>query len=199
MTRWSPTRVSSRTVEDQLTEAGLPPVARIRLRSALVARGRRGARAGRDVGARQLRRARLRRRRRAARGGERTMSATTDAASGSTTRSPPATRARDEHGAPSAVGNADLAGPAARHPARRRSTRTPPSRVSASTRRRWRRSRTRSGSAAFCNRSSSAPPATDTSSSPASAAGAPPSWPARGRSPRSSTAHSTTPARSSSR
>ena len=37
VTRWSPTRVSSRTVEDQLTEAGLPPVARIRLRSALVA------------------------------------------------------------------------------------------------------------------------------------------------------------------
>ena len=37
VTRWSPTRVSSRMVEDQLTEAGLAPVARIRLRSALVA------------------------------------------------------------------------------------------------------------------------------------------------------------------
>ncbi len=37
VTRWSPTRVSSRTVEDQLTEAGLTPAGRIRLRSALVA------------------------------------------------------------------------------------------------------------------------------------------------------------------
>jgi len=37
VTRWSPTRVSSRSVEDQLTAAGLPPVARIRLRSVLVA------------------------------------------------------------------------------------------------------------------------------------------------------------------
>jgi len=37
VTRWSPARVSSRTVEDQLTEAGLTPAARIRLRSALVA------------------------------------------------------------------------------------------------------------------------------------------------------------------
>ncbi len=54
VTRWSPTRVSSRTVEDQLTEAGLPPVARIRLRSALGRGGRGGAGAGRDVGARQL-------------------------------------------------------------------------------------------------------------------------------------------------
>lgn len=37
VTRWSPTRISSRTVEDQLTEAGLAPAARIRLRSALIA------------------------------------------------------------------------------------------------------------------------------------------------------------------
>jgi chromosome partitioning protein len=37
LTRWSPTRVSSRSVEDQLTEAGLPPAGHIRLRSALVA------------------------------------------------------------------------------------------------------------------------------------------------------------------
>ncbi len=37
VTRWSPTRVSSRTVEDQLTEAGLTPAGRICLRSALVA------------------------------------------------------------------------------------------------------------------------------------------------------------------
>jgi chromosome partitioning protein len=37
VTRWSPGRVSSRTVEDQLVAAGLAPAARIRLRSALVA------------------------------------------------------------------------------------------------------------------------------------------------------------------
>jgi chromosome partitioning protein len=37
VTRWSPTRLSSRTVEDRLAEAGLPPAGRIRLRSALVA------------------------------------------------------------------------------------------------------------------------------------------------------------------
>ena len=37
VTRWSPTRISSRTVEDRLTEAGLAPAGRIRLRSALVA------------------------------------------------------------------------------------------------------------------------------------------------------------------
>ena len=37
VTRWSPTRVSSRTVEDRLTEAGLAPAGRIRLRSTLVA------------------------------------------------------------------------------------------------------------------------------------------------------------------
>ena len=37
ITRWSPTRISSRTVEDRLTEAGMTPVGRIRLRSALVA------------------------------------------------------------------------------------------------------------------------------------------------------------------
>jgi chromosome partitioning protein len=36
ITRWSPVRVSSRTVEDRLVEAGLPPMARIRLRSALM-------------------------------------------------------------------------------------------------------------------------------------------------------------------
>ncbi len=37
VTRWSPTRISSRTVEDRLSEAGLAPAGRIRLRSALVA------------------------------------------------------------------------------------------------------------------------------------------------------------------
>ncbi len=37
VTRWSPGRVSSRTVEDQLIEAGLAPAGRIRLRSALIA------------------------------------------------------------------------------------------------------------------------------------------------------------------
>ena len=37
VTRWSPTRISSRTVEDRLAEAGLAPAGRIRLRSALVA------------------------------------------------------------------------------------------------------------------------------------------------------------------
>lgn len=37
ITRWSPTRISSRTVAEQLTAAGLPPAAHIRLRSALVA------------------------------------------------------------------------------------------------------------------------------------------------------------------
>ena len=37
VTRWSPGRVSSRTVDEQLVEAGLAPAARIRLRSALVA------------------------------------------------------------------------------------------------------------------------------------------------------------------
>jgi chromosome partitioning protein len=37
ITRWSPARISSRTVEDRLTDAGLVPVGRIRLRSALVA------------------------------------------------------------------------------------------------------------------------------------------------------------------
>lgn len=36
MTRWSPTRIHSRSVEDQLADAGLPVMARIRLRSALV-------------------------------------------------------------------------------------------------------------------------------------------------------------------
>jgi chromosome partitioning protein len=36
ITRWSPGRISSRTVEDRLVQAGLPPAARIRLRSALV-------------------------------------------------------------------------------------------------------------------------------------------------------------------
>ena len=36
ITRWSPARISSRTVEDRLVEAGLAPAARIRLRSALV-------------------------------------------------------------------------------------------------------------------------------------------------------------------
>jgi chromosome partitioning protein len=36
MTRWSPTRVSTRSVEERLTEEGLAPAARIRLRSALV-------------------------------------------------------------------------------------------------------------------------------------------------------------------
>jgi chromosome partitioning protein len=36
ITRWSPTRISSRTVEDRLVEVGLAPSARIRLRSALV-------------------------------------------------------------------------------------------------------------------------------------------------------------------
>ena len=37
VTRWSPTRISSRTVEDRLSEAGLAPAGRIRLRSALIA------------------------------------------------------------------------------------------------------------------------------------------------------------------
>ena len=37
ITRWSPTRISSRTVEDRLTDAGITPAGRIRLRSALVA------------------------------------------------------------------------------------------------------------------------------------------------------------------
>jgi chromosome partitioning protein len=37
VTRWSPTRISSRTVEERLTDAGLAPVGRIRQRSALVA------------------------------------------------------------------------------------------------------------------------------------------------------------------
>jgi len=37
VTRWSPGRVSSRTVDEQLVEAGLVPAARIRLLSALVA------------------------------------------------------------------------------------------------------------------------------------------------------------------
>lgn len=36
ITRWSPARISSRTVEDRLVEASLAPMARIRLRSALV-------------------------------------------------------------------------------------------------------------------------------------------------------------------
>jgi chromosome partitioning protein len=36
ITRWSPARISSRTVEERLAEAGLAPAARIRLRSALV-------------------------------------------------------------------------------------------------------------------------------------------------------------------
>jgi chromosome partitioning protein len=36
ITRWSPSRISSRTVEDRLVEMGLAPAARIRLRSALV-------------------------------------------------------------------------------------------------------------------------------------------------------------------
>jgi chromosome partitioning protein len=36
ITRWSPARISSRTVEDRMMEAGLTPAARIRLRSALV-------------------------------------------------------------------------------------------------------------------------------------------------------------------
>ena len=36
ITRWSPARISSRTVEDRLVEAGLAPMARIRQRSALV-------------------------------------------------------------------------------------------------------------------------------------------------------------------
>jgi chromosome partitioning protein len=36
ITRWSPGRISSRTVENRLVEAGLAPSARIRLRSALV-------------------------------------------------------------------------------------------------------------------------------------------------------------------
>ena len=37
VTRWSPTRLSSRSVEERLDEAGLPAAGRIRLRSALVA------------------------------------------------------------------------------------------------------------------------------------------------------------------
>jgi len=37
VTRWSPGRVSTRSVEEQLAEAGLAPAARIRSRSALVA------------------------------------------------------------------------------------------------------------------------------------------------------------------
>ncbi len=37
VTRWSPTRRSSRTIEERLVEAGLAPAGRIRLRSALVA------------------------------------------------------------------------------------------------------------------------------------------------------------------
>ena len=37
VTRWSPTRLSSRSVEERLAEAGLPAAGRIRLRSALVA------------------------------------------------------------------------------------------------------------------------------------------------------------------
>jgi chromosome partitioning protein len=36
ITRWSPARISSRTVEERLVEASLAPAARIRLRSALV-------------------------------------------------------------------------------------------------------------------------------------------------------------------
>jgi chromosome partitioning protein len=36
ITRWSPARISSRTVEERLVEGGLAPAARIRLRSALV-------------------------------------------------------------------------------------------------------------------------------------------------------------------
>jgi chromosome partitioning protein len=36
MTRWSPTRISSRSAEERLTEEGLIPAARIQLRSALV-------------------------------------------------------------------------------------------------------------------------------------------------------------------
>jgi chromosome partitioning protein len=36
MTRWSPTRISTRSAEDRLTEEGLVPAARIQLRSALV-------------------------------------------------------------------------------------------------------------------------------------------------------------------
>jgi len=36
ITRWSPARISSRTVEERLVEAGLAPAARIRLRAALV-------------------------------------------------------------------------------------------------------------------------------------------------------------------
>ncbi len=36
ITRWSPARISSRTVEERLVEAGLAPAARIRLRSALI-------------------------------------------------------------------------------------------------------------------------------------------------------------------
>jgi chromosome partitioning protein len=37
VTRWSPTRISSRTVEKRLADVGLAPAGRIRLRSALVA------------------------------------------------------------------------------------------------------------------------------------------------------------------
>jgi hypothetical protein len=36
ITRWSPARISSRTVEDRLVQADLAPMARIRQRSALV-------------------------------------------------------------------------------------------------------------------------------------------------------------------
>jgi chromosome partitioning protein len=36
MTRWSPTRISTRSAEERLTEEGLVPAGRIRLRSALV-------------------------------------------------------------------------------------------------------------------------------------------------------------------
>jgi chromosome partitioning protein len=38
ITRWSPTRISTQSVEEQLAVAGLPPAGRIRSRSALVAR-----------------------------------------------------------------------------------------------------------------------------------------------------------------
>jgi cellulose biosynthesis protein BcsQ len=38
ITRWSPARISSRTVEERLVDAGLAPMARIPLRSALVSR-----------------------------------------------------------------------------------------------------------------------------------------------------------------
>ena len=65
VTRWSPTRISSRTVEDRLTEAGLAPAGRIRLRSALVAEAAAARVPVARPGARQLRRARLRRCRRA--------------------------------------------------------------------------------------------------------------------------------------